>query len=267
METAAITPYSGMSLFSAILLWWLGTGAVMLLGRALAGPGSRAANAAFKGWPIWAAVLALGIGVYAVVVSAADASSGGAYLGFIGALAVWGFIEATFLAGWVTGPRRAPCPEGAFGWKRFRFAAETLIYHEILIAASVVAVFALTRSGVNDTAFLTILALAVLRLSAKLNLFFGVPNFSDELMPAHLGYLRSYCPRRHTNMLAPVSILLPAMAAAMLAATAAEAPTPVGRLLVAALVALGTLEHIFMFVPFRDAVLWRWAGVRSDSSI
>ena len=45
-----------------------------------------------------------------------------------------------------------------------------------------------------------------MRESAKLNLFLGVRNLSEEFLPAHLAYLQSYFRRRSMNMLFPFSV-------------------------------------------------------------
>ena len=42
--------------------------------------------------------------------------------------------------------------------------------------------------------------------SAKLNMFFGVPNLGEEMLPEHLRYLASFMTRRPMNMFFPVSV-------------------------------------------------------------
>ena len=42
--------------------------------------------------------------------------------------------------------------------------------------------------------------------SAKLNVYFGVPNLSEELLPEHLRYLVSFMARRPMNLFFPVSV-------------------------------------------------------------
>ena len=42
----------------------------------------------------------------------------------------------SFLMGYVTGPRRSPCPDDAQGWRRFGLALQTVLYHELAIAVA-----------------------------------------------------------------------------------------------------------------------------------
>jgi putative photosynthetic complex assembly protein 2 len=100
----------------------------------------------------------------------------------------------------------------------------------------------------------------VLRLSAKLNLFLGVRTLNDELLPRHLRHLRTYFRQREMNPLFPVSIVGSAAVTALLIAHAAAPEASefgtAGSLLLASLLALGLIEHIFMMVPMPIARLW-----------
>ena len=62
--------------------------------------------------------------------------SAGAYIAFLSALAIWGWIELAFLSGIITGPNRAPCPPGAPGWDRFWRAVGTIAWHEVALIAA-----------------------------------------------------------------------------------------------------------------------------------
>ncbi|MDX2223421.1 MAG: putative photosynthetic complex assembly protein PuhE [Rhodospirillaceae bacterium] len=244
----------GLTALFAVVAWWLSTGAILWLclqprrthGRSMLG-----------------ATLLLPLALYGLAASADDAGPAGAYVAFVSALAVWGWIEMTFLLGFVTGPRVAPCPDDATGWRRFRLAAEALLYHELLIVAGALAAIALTWDAPNQTGTLAFLVLTAMRISAKLNIFLGVPNLTDEFMPAHLHYLKSYFRKRPFNALFPVSVIASGAVAVALAqrAIAAEAAgaDAAGTVLVCALLALAILEHFFMMMPLRDAALWRWA--------
>ncbi|MEL7030570.1 MAG: putative photosynthetic complex assembly protein PuhE, partial [Pseudomonadota bacterium] len=214
----------------------------------------------------WRASLAGGIlitSLMGVIATRSDLSTLGAYAAFISAIGVWGWIEFTFLTGLVTGPRTAPCPPDADGWRRFALAAQTLIYHEILILAALCAILAVTWGGANPIAPMTFAALALMRLSAKLNLFLGAPNFTDDLMPTRLRYLRSYFSPARASLLLPAGVLAMAASAGVLAAEGMSTGQPdarqTGFLLLAGLIGLGALEHVFMVLPVRDSVLWRWA--------
>ena len=202
-------------------------------------------------------------GLLAVAIAAPWATTGAVYLSFCGALAVWGWQELAFLTGAVTGPRRSEAEPGATGWRRFSQATATLIHHELALAATLALLVLVSWGAPNQTGALTFALLFVLRLSAKLNLYLGVPNFTDELLPAHLRYLVTYFARSRLGPWLLVSLAANVALAAWLAARAAAAQDSAGFTaagLLFALAALGVLEHLFLVLPFRDGALWRWAN-------
>jgi putative photosynthetic complex assembly protein 2 len=102
-----------------------------------------------------------------------------------------------------------------------------------------------------------------MRLSAKLNVFLGVRNLTEQFVPAHLRYLRTYFRRARLNPLMPVSLLAGTIVVARLGRDAlASGGTElfvVERVLVTSILALAVLEHVFLTLPVPDAVLWSWA--------
>lgn len=245
----------------AVLLWWFSTGLILWLSRL-----SRRRRPLL----LLTATAALGLALAGVAVSAEDTGEAGAYHAFAAALVVWGWHELTFLLGLVTGPRKTALDVGATGTRRFLQATAAIAYHEAALAATAILLVAVTWGAPNQIAAWTFLALWVLRLSAKLNLFLGVPHFGDELMPDRLQHLRSYFVTRAMNALFPVSVTVITAAAALLLARAwhpAAAPYEIaGLTALATLLALGALEHWFMVLPIRDAALWRWAAARSGAT-
>lgn len=241
-------------LLFALLMWFVGTAAVVwLCSRPRAG---FARSLALAGG------VALGA-LAGVAAMAGDAGAGGAYAAFAAAIVVWGWHEMSFLMGHVAGPNRADCPAGATGWARFRAATATVIHHELAIAATLLLLVALTWGQPNRVAPLTFALLFAMRLSAKFNLYLGVPNLSDEVFPAHLAYLKSYFRTAPINALFPLSIL-GGTAVAVLAWRAAgaalpESGTAAGMSLLAGLAVLGVTEHLFLVLPLRDGRLFAWA--------
>jgi putative photosynthetic complex assembly protein 2 len=217
-----------------------------------------------------AAVSAVAVaGLYGLLWSSRHETAAAAYVAFSAALAVWAWHELTFLLGIVTGPRKAPCPPDAQGWRRFGFATAAVIHHEVALALTLVAIVALTAGQPNQVGMWTFLVLWIMRLSAKLNLFLGVRNLTEEFIPEHLRYLVSYFRRARLNALMPVSIVAASAVVVRLAAESlsdgATTFVLVGRTLVATLLMLAVVEHVFLAVPVPDAVLWRWA-IRSPRS-
>ncbi|HJL15011.1 MAG TPA: putative photosynthetic complex assembly protein PuhE [Sandaracinaceae bacterium LLY-WYZ-13_1] len=237
--------------------WWLGTAAVMRLAWlrpwtyrwSLAGL-SVLALAAFGG----------------VAWSSRVESVSAAYVGFGCALVIWAWHELTFLLGLITGPRRASCPPDARGWTRFRLATATVIHHEVALALTVGGLLAFTWGAPNPVATWTFLVLWGMRLSAKLNLFWGVRHVTEEFVPERLRYLVTYFRRDRSSPLLPASIGVSAALTVAVGAgawTATGAPARAGLSLVTVLLLLGWIEHLFLAFPLRDALLWRWV-LRSE---
>jgi putative photosynthetic complex assembly protein 2 len=238
----------------ALVLWWASTGLILYW----VGVPERATR--------WSGLLAGGLvlaGLAAVWLSSADGGRGGAYIAFTAAVLVWGGVELTFLAGLITGPRRTSCPDGAGGWRRAAFATETVIHHELALAGAGLLVLAAAAGGANPIGPWTYAALWAMRLSAKLNLFLGVPVTNEAMLPDQLRYLASYFRTRPLNLLFPLSVTAGTALAAALAVAATAAGTPpglaAGLTLVATFLALAVLEHWFMVLPLPSAALWRWS--------
>lgn len=243
------------------LAWWSTTGAIAWLdGRA---------RSTFRGTLIAATVVLAG-GLAALAWLRDDTSVAGAYLALAATLAVWSWLELTFLMGAITGPRRSACAPGCAGTKHFRHAVEAIVWHELAILVAAGAVVAATWHGANRVGFAAFMVLWVMRTSAKLNLFLGVRNLGEPFLPEHLRYLLSFFRRRPMNALFPFSVTGGTVVATGYALQAAAAPdeaTQVGSVLIATLAGLAVLEHWFMVVKLPSERLWRWSlGARADAS-
>ncbi len=243
--------------FYAVLLWWAGTGVVLYL------DGMRRERSR---WNLGGATVVALLALYGLRASAGDTSIGGAYLGFTCGLLVWAWQEMAFLTGAVTGSWRQPCPAGLQGWPRFVLAVKAIIHHEVAILIGAVLVVAAGWGGENQVGAWTYCTLWIMRLSAKLNVFFGVRNVSAEFLPLHLRYLGSFFARKPINWLLPLPITLGSVAATMLVLPAATGAVSegeaAGRVLLASLVTLAVLEHWMLVLPISVAAMWRW-GFRS----
>ena len=257
MTLAAI----GSAVLYTLFLWWFSTGAILWL--------DRRPRATYRFSLIAVSVVAI-VAMAGVIASMGSATPTGALIGFTAAVAIWGWHELSFLTGLVTGPRAEPCPPGVTGWRRFKLAASTLIYHEIALALTAAALVAITWGVANQTAAWTFLVLFACRLSAKLNLFLGVPNFTESFFPKHLLYLTSYLKRAPMSALFPVSVGAGCVLAVALASRAlnpnAAAFDVTAFSLLFALTALAVIEHAFMVLPLPDAALWRWALPASEKT-
>jgi putative photosynthetic complex assembly protein 2 len=206
------------------------------------------------------------VSLFGLAWSANDTDVAAAYAAFTCTILLWGSQEIAFLAGWLTGPRPRPCPAGVRGWKRLGFALQAILYHELTLLLCAAAVIALTWSGTNQVGLWTFAALWVLRQSAKINLFLGVPVTNDELMPDAVKFLKTYFARKSVSAFFPVSVTLATAVLVILIQRIVEvAMTPfdvVSLMLVSTLFALGVVEHWFMLLPLPAITLWGW-GMRS----
>lgn len=242
-----------------VLVWWFATGAILWLGRL----------------PRWSfpitmicATLGLGFALVGLHISASMSSVASAYCAFTCAVLVWGWQEIAFLLGYVTGARRSACPPDSRGWRRAWHATEAILHHELALVVLALLVFAASWDQPNQTGWWTYLVLWSMRLSAKLNLFLGVRNLSENFLPDHLAYLQSYFTRRACNWLMPVSVGAATAVAVPLWTAVAVQPADgfaaTGLCLVAGLLTLAVVEHLFMVAPIPTSWLWKW-GMRAKA--
>ena len=243
----------GLPALFTLLLWWFSTGLIIYL------DGLR--RETFR-WTMLGATTLLLAGLFGLHALAWNTNAAGAWLGFVCGMLCWAWIEIAFLTGLVTGPRRTAIPAGLAGWPRLRAALAALLWHELAIIVMAAAIIGLTWGAPNQIGTWTFLAFWVMRQSAKINVFLGVRNLSEAFLPDHLRYLESFFARRPMNILFPVSVAAGATACVLLglAALAPDATRheAVGFTLLATLVALGLLEHLFMVLPVSADALWRW---------
>jgi putative photosynthetic complex assembly protein 2 len=218
---------------------------------------------------IVSAVGLLAASLFGLALTANDTGIAAAYTAFTCTILLWGAQEIAFLAGWLTGPRPLPCPAGVRGWSRLSLALQAILYHELTLLACGAAVLALTWKGSNPVGFWTFATLWVLRQSAKINLFLGVPVTNDELMPDAVRFLRTYFIRKPVGAFFPLSVTAAtAVLVIMIQRIVEVAVTPfdvVSLTLVSTLFALGVVEHWFMLLPLPAVTLWGW-GLRSPIS-
>lgn len=237
-----------------VLLWWLSTGLILQL----TGLPRRT-----HPWILFGATVLLALALLGLYATRNDTRVTGAYLAFSCTLVVWGWQEIAFLLGYVTGPRRTVCPAGSTGWRRAGYALQTLLHHELALIALGLAVFGLTWGGSNPTGMASFLIFWVMRQSAKLNIFFGVRNLSEDFLPRQLKYLQTYFRRAPMNPLFPISVVASSWIAVLVwqaagandvSAFEATALTFSGTLL-----SLAVLEHWFMVLPLPSQALWNWS--------
>jgi len=245
----------------AVFIWWFSTGIVLLLN------GMQRRSYRFS--LLISTLLALAA-LYALAHSAQQSSTAAVYCSFTSALLVWGWHELSFLTGWITGPRTTASAPGLAGWPRFVQAVRAILWHELGIVAVGLLIVVMTWGAPNQVGTWTFLVLWSMRTSAKLNLFLGVRNLSEEFLPPHLVYLSSFFRRRAMNLLFPFAVTGASAVLAWLVMRALEPGVGevevLGMTLVGTMLALAILEHWMLVLPVPTTALWRWAMTRHRSA-
>ena len=240
----------------ALFAWWFFTGVILLIVRR-----ADAGKAVAHGRNVFLTVPLFALGAALLVISAQEKTVLNAYLAFFSVLLIWGWIELSFLSGVITGPELRPCPKHLTGYARFARAWDTISRHELLLAATLLAVVVTTSHMPNTVGLWTYLILFTARISAKLNLFFGVPRINTEFVPIPLQHIKYYFLKGPITMAFPIGVTFLSVTAACFAermySSEIEATT-IGFALLTALATLAAIEHWFMVVPLPDAKLWRW---------
>ncbi len=243
----------------ALFVWWFSTGAIFYL--------DGLPRRSFP-WSMAGASVFFVAAVYGLLASRADTSTTGAYMAFTSGLVVWAWLEMTYYMGYVMGPRRSACPEGCSGWRHFGHAVQASLYHELATLVLAALILAGTWRMPNQIGCWTFMVLWIMQLSAKLNVFLGVPNLGEEFLPEHLAHLKSFLNRKPMNLLFPVSVSASVVLATLLAQkafSAAAAPfEATGFTFLGVLASLAVLEHWFLVVPLPSAALWRWSLTSRD---
>ena len=237
----------------AVSSWWLLTGLALVLTH----QSPRRARAGFMVVSIVAFAALLQVPFNAALKTPMAAATG-----FMLGLLIWSWLEISYLLGYVNGPNHRVYDGGSSAWRRFKGALATTIYHEAAALASVALLAAISVDQPNRTACYTVTVLCLMRWSAKLNLFFGVRAFNDRWLPDHLHYLTSYLRIGSASWFLPVSTLVGFFITFQIYELADQSNVMSNQLslyLVASLMLLASIEHIFLLFPVNEAALWRWA--------
>lgn len=252
-----------MSLVNSVLIviatWWLGTGIVLYLQQRLKNTGIAL---------ITTLCLVSLASLAALKFSSLHVNIWHSYGGFVAAVVLWGCLELSYFTGLVGGVHKRHCPQNCNTAKRFRLALGTSIWHEISVLAIALMVLELCRHGSNPAGMYTFLVLWLMRWSAKLNLFWGVPNFNADWFPARMDYVHSYMKRSPVSLFFPLSVLAASAMAIKLMINTVSAPDAqsLTTALPGVLLMLAILEHLFMALPIADSALWNKVFARDDTS-
>lgn len=237
----------------ALCLWWFSTGLIFYL--------DQLPVRTFR-WSMAGATGLLALSLYVIWSMRGDTSLFAVYASFTGGVIAWGWQEISLYTGYVTGPRKHRCAEGCSGWRHFGHAIGVNLWHEIAIIVVAVAIAALSWGSENQWGLWSYLLLWLMHLSARLNVFLGVRNVSEEFVPAHMEVLKSFLTRKPMNLLFPFSVTGGTIAAVLLFQRAFSASGPeavAGYSLLAALASLAVVEHWLLMLPLPVEKLFRWS--------
>ena len=237
----------------ALFVWWFSTGVIILL--------DNLPPRTFR-WSMLGGTALFAVSLYRLGAGSADTSLAGAYAAFTYAVLAWGWLEMSFFMGYVTGPRRTACPDGCHGPRHFWHGIEACLYHELAIIGTACVTVAATWGAPNQVGMWTFLLLWGMRTSAKLNFFLGVLNLSEQFLPPHLAYLKSFLRQKPMNLLMPLSITLGTAATTLLigraAAPGVTGVQAAGLTFLITMLALAVLEHWVLVLPLPFEKLWSW---------
>ena len=239
------------------MCWWFGTGVILWL--------DRLPPASFR-WSLlgWTMLLILSFkGVYE---SMREVSVANAYLAFGSVIVMWGWHELAFLTGWITGPRKVALTEGAHGWQRFKESVQVMLHHEVALLLNFGILWLMQKDQPNHVALCTYALLWFMRLSAKLNLYFGVPQNGAQYLPSHLVYLASYF---RTRLITPwfvisISAAIGTWCWLVWQAQQGAMAITTGWVMLSTLLGLAIVEHLIMIFPLPLERLWGWAMGQSS---
>jgi putative photosynthetic complex assembly protein 2 len=180
-----------------------------------------------------------------------DTSTSAVLASFAAALLAWGWTEMALYMGYITGPRKVRCAHGCSGVKHFGHALSANLWHELTVIGFAALIF---LSG-NETGIWCFTLLWLMHLSARLNVFLGVRNISEEFVPDHMDVLKGFLRRRKMNPLFPFSCLVLFTLAAWLIAQPQFLPVTMA----ATLVVIGLIEHVLLMLPLPVERLWHWS--------
>ncbi|MEY3665979.1 MAG: hypothetical protein RLZZ153_2161 [Pseudomonadota bacterium] len=240
----------------ALMSWWLGTGAILWLVRLRA--------SSFR-WSLLTATLALILGLVGSGYSMRSAGSDSAYLAFASVILMWSWHELAFLTGWLTGPRRVALQFGVQGKQRLVQSVKAVAYHEVALLLNFALLWVMQSGQPNHVALCTFALLWCMRLSAKLNLFLGVPQTGAQYLPDHLSYLASYFKRGPVTRFFFGTLAASALTLAWLIweVRTGAVTASTGWVLLATLLGLAIVEHVLMAFPLSIEKLWGWAMNRA----
>ena len=238
----------------AIFLWWFTTGLVIAVYKR----SQLVITLSF----VLATVLLLA-SLVGVVATRNHTDPLGVYLAITFGMVIWGWQTTSYYLGFVTGPGHAETVDMADvapeGWEenlgeRVKLALRFIAHHELVVVAIGALLAVITWNAPNRWSLWIYVALWLMHFSAKVNVFLGVRNFSVDVLPRQLHYLKQLLTERTNNCTAfPVSMVLAnSICLVVIYQGIAPSATPAqqtGFLFVGTMIVMGVIEHWMMVLP------------------
>lgn len=174
----------------AIVLWWVSTGAIIVLYRRPA----WTYDATFGLYTVVAALAAV-----TLYLTRNATTLWAVYAAFSAGTLLWGWNLAAYYTGTITGFRVVHTGNALTDAERFKYAVITGAGHEAMSVLLVVGCVWGAWGATNLAGFGCVVFFYTLHMLSKLVIYFGVPNFSGAWLPAHLQSITAYFgpPRVH----------------------------------------------------------------------
>jgi len=254
-----------ISIIFVLFLWWSLTGVILFIAKQgdFVGGKYHLISSIFS-FPIF-------IGAWFYYVNSLNASNLlDIFIAFFASLIIWGWCELTFLTGIVTGFTGVNIERHQSEKQRFLNGLKSIIFNEVLLLLCLTIMAFLTVGKANNIGLYAFFILYVARISAKLNLFFGVPYINLEFLTNRLRHLEVFCRVAPIGTFFFVSFLVLSGlfgSLAVIVYSSGNTPTiQLGYFMLSTLAALAIVEHLFMAIPFRDAKLWNWMLPKLEDS-
>ena len=226
----------------ALVLCWVSTGIIIVLYRQ----------------PRW--TYDATFGVLSIITAASvvwmilvrnDTSTTAIYASFSAGTLIWGWNLASYYTGFITGPTLT-IPQHLTTRQRFWLAIKSSLYHECMSCLLVIGSLVMIPLSQNVTGPITIVLFYVLHQVAKLNIFFGVLNFSGDWLPDHLKYITVFFGPARLHWFFVVAVAIAAMCATWAISQAVSSELPHAQTAAAfwsLLASVGLLEIIVLMIP------------------
>lgn len=251
-----------LSFIYALFLWWFTTGAIFVFY-------GRSRRTIRIGFSIFSVLMILALASQWGLKGRTDTTS--IFLSVTAGVIVWGWQVASYYLGYITGPKsikyeidRVADTDGDRSMTlatRFKLAAMTGIYHELIIVLFILVQLWLTRFSPNQWGVWVFVGLWLMHTCGKISVFLGVRNFQIDFLPDHLAYVGRLLLQGDTNPFLKISIFVGSAVGiyfySQIGSQFVTSADQIGFGLVGTMILLGVVELGLLVMPI-PATLLGW---------